>query len=613
MRNGQFIVLSLYEVHMASAALMIDGEVVAAAHEERFTRIKNDMGFPVEAASDCLHAAGVKPEEVDVVTVLNEYFPSTGIANILFKRMALYNRDDWLKENELFWRPKLVEGKNPGRSYFDVMGGWDRVPDTHHYDLTDLDMNAEEEVLQQDFNQRRRDAVKRLLGIPADRVRFVTHYICHHYHAYYSGPLRGDDVVICHAEGDGGKYNQAVSIQSPEGLKVIAGTNQFNLGRLYQWMTLHLGMQPYGHEYKVMGLAPYSNEYELERSRAVFDRYFETDRDELVTRFRERPADLFYTFRDQLAGHRFDGIAGGLQEVLEDHLSQWIEAVVDKTGRPRVAFGGGVAMNVKANMRLAGLDSVDTFFVPLSPADESNVFGAAYGATEQHFIATGRNPDDIPSLSHPYWCPSHDSNAVKKSLQTSDISGFEVEENANVDQVASLLESGAIVARCQGAGEFGQRSLGNRSILANPSIRGTVDKINHQIKNRDFWMPFAPTVMAEHADEYLVNPKQIPSPYMTLAFDTKPECREQIREALHPADKTCRPQILEHDMNPDYHDLLSAFRQKTGIGVLLNTSFNLHGEPIVDKTEDALHVFQESELDALWLDGALVTRKPINQ
>lgn len=613
MKNGQFVVLAIYEVHMASAAVMIDGEVIAATHEERFTRQKNDVGFPVQAATYCLETAGIRPEDVDVVAVLNEFFPSTGIANILFKRMAVYSREDWIAENELFWGPKLVEGKDPGRSYFDVMGGWDRVPDSHVYDFSGLDMEADEAVLRETFNQIRRSAVETLLGIPAAKVRFVPHHMCHHYHAYYSGPLRGDNTAIIHAEGDGGKYNQAVSLPGPDGLKVIAGTNQFNLGRLYQWMTLHLGMQPYGHEYKVMGLAPYASEYEQEKSRKIFERYFETDTEELVTRFAERPADLYYTFRNQLQGHRFDGIAGGLQSVVEDHLCRWVEAVVKKTGRTNIAYGGGVAMNVKANMRLAELDCLESFFVPLSPSDESNVFGAAYWVTEEHFLSTGRDPETIPPLSHAYWGPAHDPSAVRGALDRADLSAYHVHEGASTEQVAELLTDGAVIARCQGHGEFGQRALGNRSILANPTVRGTVDKINKQIKNRDFWMPFAPSVMAEYANDYIENPKKLQSPFMTIGFQTSTEGVGKMNEALHPADETCRPQILERSANSGYHALIDAFRERTGVAALLNTSFNLHGEPIVDKTEDALHVFENSELDGLWLDGALITREPTNQ
>ncbi|MGE4279598.1 MAG: carbamoyltransferase C-terminal domain-containing protein [Magnetospirillum sp.] len=609
MKNGAFVVLALYEVHMASAALMVDGCVVAATHEERFTRDKNEMGFPLQAARFCLQTAGVSPSEVDVVAILNDHFDQNGVANLLFKRMSRYSREDWLEENEKFWKPRLVEDREVGRGYFHLMGGWSRVADDHHYDLSGLDLDAPADVLAAAFNTMRREAVQRLLDIPAERVRFMPHYMCHHHHAYYSGPLRGPDVAIIHAEGDGGQYNQAVSRPTPQGLRIVAGTRLFNLGRLYQWMTLMLGMSPYGHEYKVMGLAPYANDKEQARSLRVFERYFKTDADRMVIEFGERPADMFYTFRDQLQAHRFDGIAGALQQVTEDRLAEWLVAVTARTGCRQLAYGGGVAMNVKANMRLAALPEVERLFVPLSPADESNVFGAAYRVTEEHFLASGRDPETIPAMPHAYWGPSYTAADARAALAGTDLSGFEVTENPETDHVAALLADGMVVGRCVGREEFGQRALGNRSILAHPGLPGTVDKINQQIKHRDFWMPFAPTIMAECASDYLDNPKGLAAPFMTIGFATTASGAQAIPQALHPADRTARPQILEQRANPAYHALLSAFRARTGVGALLNTSFNLHGEPIVSSPADALRVFRLTDLDALWIEGHLVRRK----
>lgn len=609
MKQGSFVVLALYEVHMASAALMIDGIVVAATHEERFTRHKNEMGFPVHAARYCLQAAGISPSEVDVVAILNHHFDQNGVANLLFKRMSRYSREDWLEENEKFWKPTLVEGRNVGRSYFHLMGGWSRVAADHHYDLSALDVDAAPDALAAAFNAMRSDAVRRLLDIPPERVRFLPHYMCHHHHAYYSGPLRGSGVAVIHAEGDGGEYNQAVSLPTPQGLRIVAGTRLFNLGRLYQWMTLMLGMSPYGHEYKVMGLAPYANDKEQARSLKVFERYFKTDAARMVIEFDQRPADMFYTFRDQLQTHRFDGIAGALQQVTEDRLAEWLAAVVANTGCRKLAYGGGVAMNVKANLRLAALPEVERLFVPLSPADESNVFGAAYWLTEEHFLATGRPPDTIPALPHAYWGPDYTMAEARAALAAMDLSGFEVSENPEIDHIAALLAEGCVVGRCLGREEFGQRALGNRSILAHPGLPGTVDKINHQIKHRDFWMPFAPTILAECAGDYLDNPNGLDAPFMTIGFATTASGAQALSQALHPADRSARPQILEQQANPAYHALLTAFRARTGIGALLNTSFNLHGEPIVSSPADALRVLRLTELDAVWIEGHLVRRK----
>jgi carbamoyltransferase len=174
--------------------------------------------------------------------------------------------------------------------------------------------------------------------------------------------------------------------------------------------------------------------------------------------------------------------------------------------------------------------------------------------------------------------------------------------------VAELLVSDGVVARCAGRMEFGARALGNRSILANPTDHRVVGLINRMIKNRDFWMPFAPTVLAERADDYLLNPKGLASPYMMLAMETRPAARDALTAALHPHDATARPQILEQAWNPEYHALIRAFEGRTGVGAVLNTSFNLHGEPIVCTAADAVDTFERSGLQHLAVGHWLISK-----
>lgn len=603
------VILSLYEVHNASAALMVDGVVVAASHEERFSRLKGDHGIPVRAARFCLEQGGVDPLEVDHVVMLNERFDANGIANILFKRAALYSIDDWVFENREYWKPKLVDGKNLG-SYFSLMGGWDRVPDNHYYDLKGFGMDGDPAAVSEAFNVLRRRAVEQHLGIPAGRVIFAPHHICHHYHAYYSGPFRGERTVVTHTEGDGGAYNCAVSIPTEQGLRIIGGSNQSNLGRLYQWTTLLLGMKPYHHEYKLMGLAPYASLPEVEKSYKVLSGLFRVDDDLMsVTHGQDKPPDLYWTFKNRLEGHRFDGIAGALQRVLEENLVEWMKMVIRKTGRTQVCFGGGVAMNVKANMLLAGIEGLENFYVPLSPADESNVMGAAYWLTEKHFLESGRDADSIPSLHSPYLGKEYGEDAVEAALSENSIAEkYRVFRGLPNSKLARGLAEGFVFSVSRGRSEFGQRALGNRSILAHPSTPGIVEKINGQIKYRDFWMPFCPSILAENADDYLENERGLVSDYMTIGFPVREDMRVRLRNVLHPGDGTARPQILRQSTNPQYFDLLRSFRDQTGLAVLLNTSFNLHGEPMVDSPQDAVSTFVRSNLDAVVVGDTVISR-----
>ena len=605
-----FIVLSLYEVHMASASVMVNGEIIAAAHEERFSRIKADHGFPLKSAQFCLNQAGIDPKDVDAVVMLNETFHLGGVSNILFKRAATYSVSDWIYENENYWKPKLLE-KRSINSYFEIMGGWDRVPD-HYYDLSALDMKASPQIVSNVFNLIRKEAVGKLLCIPKERVVFAPHYLCHHYHAYYSGTIRGDGVVILHLEGDGGKYNSAVSKPGQKGLEIIGGSNESDVGRLYQWITLLMGMKPYNHEYKVMGLAPYATENEVLKSLKVLDPIFRIDEESMSIVYNQRPSDLYFHFRDGFKGHRFDGIAGALQRMLEKRIVEWARMVLKKTCCRRVCYGGGVAMNVKANMLLAQLNEVEELYIPLSPSDESNVFGAGYWATEQHMIRNNINPDTIPPLKSPYLGSEYRREDIFDAIESQNgAKNVNIYERINKERISELLAQGMAVAVCQGRTEFGQRALGNRSILAHPAHPGMVNKINKQIKYRDFWMPFCPTILAEDQDTHLENPKNREVNYMTMALPVKKSSLKNLQNVVHPGDGTARPQILKREINQDYYNLIEKFKSRTGIGALLNTSFNLHGEPIVNTPSDALDTFLRSELDALWMADVLVSRQPL--
>ena len=189
-------------------------------------------------------------------------------------------------------------------------------------------------------------------------------------------------------------------------------------------------------------------------------------------------------------------------------------------------------------------------------------------------------------------------------------SRYKVSEHAAIEEkIAELLVSDGVVARCGGRMEFGARALGNRSILANPSDQRVVPLINRMIKNRDFWMPFAPTILAERASDYLDNPKRLPSPYMMLAMPTRAEAREALVAAVHPQDATARPQILERAWNPEYHAVISEFERRTGVGAVLNTSFNLHGEPVVCSAADAVDTFERSGLPHVAVGHWLISKK----
>jgi carbamoyltransferase len=259
-------------------------------------------------------------------------------------------------------------------------------------------------------------------------------------------------------------------------------------------------------------------------------------------------------------------------------------------------------MNVKANKVLAELPEVKDFFVAPSPGDESLSMGAA--------MYVSRGTDKLQPLRDAYLGSAPTEQEVESALsQFRAAERYQVLRQPTPDQVAELWIAGKVIARCAGRMEFGARALGNRSILCDPSHWDQVAIINEKIKGRDFWMPFTPSVLAERADDYFLNPKGLMAPFMTVCFESTPLARRQLKAAMHPYDFTVRPQVVEESVNPEYYALIKAFERRTGIGAILNTSLNLHGKPIARTAFDALHTFENSGLDGLLLPGVLLLKK----
>jgi carbamoyltransferase len=310
-------------------------------------------------------------------------------------------------------------------------------------------------------------------------------------------------------------------------------------------------------------------------------------------------------FRRLLEGKRFDWIAGGLQRFTESVLTQWVRNCVRETGIRRVVLGGGVFMNVKANKAIMELEEITDLFVYPSCGDETNAMGAAYCV-----YAEKAGHEGIKPLQEVYFGTRYSNDDVERALRTYRFqSPVRFARMPNIERsVAELLARGEVVARHCGREEFGARALGNRSILADPRNMNVVRTINEAIKSRDFWMPFAASILAERASDYVVNPKKVRSPYMILTFDTT-DRQAEIAAGTHPYDRTIRPQVVEQSWNPRYHALIKEFQSITGVGGVLNTSFNLHGYPIASSPVDSLDVFDRSGLKNLAIEDWLVQKQ----
>jgi carbamoyltransferase len=587
-------ILGIHDGHNASAAILIDGTPAALLSEERITYRKNEMGFPVHAIEECLRITGLKAADLDMVVFSSLSLP---LHYLRVKREFSFTIRDWLDEQEYYWKPLIFENRsNP--DYIRQLLNDPRFREAQAYTFEDVPEMLSPSENEKHLTRIRLRTIEKHLGLGADKVARFDHHTCHAHYAYFASPFREKPALIFTADGGGDGTNATLSVAEADKLREIARNNVTDLGRIYRYITLLLGMNIGEHEYKVMGLAPYASDYEIRKCDKVFRPLFHVP--DLMVEYLERPRDLFFHFRDSLADCRFDGIAGGVQQMVEEVGSQWFEAATSKLQISRVAFSGGLSMNVKLNKRIVELPGVDEFYCAASGGDESLALGACYVANDRAGLPPPRHIRDN------FLGPAPRREEILNAI--SNLKGVTVREGVTAKEVAALLAKGLIIGRLAGRMEFGARSLGNRSILAHPSADDVVEKINQKIKKRDFWMPFAPSILDTHVSRYLKNEKHLMSDHMTHTFDCTPEGRRALAAAIHPADKTARAQIVTRNLNPQYYELIECFSDLTGIGALLNTSFNLHGRPVVCFPHQAVHVFENSALDGMVIEDILVLR-----
>jgi carbamoyltransferase len=309
------------------------------------------------------------------------------------------------------------------------------------------------------------------------------------------------------------------------------------------------------------------------------------------------------TLFDTLICERFDNVAGGLQRYLEEIVIRWISVIANKLDVSNIALAGGVFANVKLNQKIRQLPCVKTLAITPSPGDESGAIGASIIGNACAGSLPRKRTNNI------YLGQASSESSIVDALKLASDNSLIIKPiESEAEEVSRLLDLGEVVGRAVGPMEFGQRALGNRSILANPSRPGVPEKINHYIKNRDFWMPFAPTIIHPYHEKLIYDDDKYTSAFMMIGQDVRASAIDSIRNAAHPRDFTARPQILRRADNVDYYDIIFAFFEKTGIPAVLNTSFNLHGEPIVANAVDAVDVFLRSSLKHLVIDGYSVEK-----
>ncbi len=572
-------ILSIHDGHNATACYLRDGDIISMVSEERFTNKKNQGGYPQCAIKWILDEHSLSMNDFDIIA-----FPHL-LAPFDYSRVYGGKFDTPKRAIFMFLNsfvPKSLIGSNKLVKPYIRLFSRDRVSKLKSYQKEG--------------------------GFSFDKVSQIEHHTAHGYAALYgSGFTKEHDKVLvftCDDSGDG--LSSKISVWGKnKGFTNIQETQTFHsIGDVYSRVTQYMGMKPGEHEYKIMGMAPYVyNEYSERAFRKFLDYIWFDETNGRMIKKKSYGYKLLMQLNRDFQGERFDNICAGLQRMFEHVIIKWIRYWAKKTGIRQAVFGGGSFMNVKANMLIADLDEFDRVFFCPSCGDESTAMGAAYFVAEQNGVA------DIMPLKSLYLGPSFDNNYIENALGRNR-DKLEWDKFPDIEKkTAELLADGKIVARFRGPSEWGARALGGRSILCRADNPKIIHRLNKAVKMRDFWMPFASSILSEDTNKYLYNTKNISGPFMVLTYRTKKPAREELLAGLHPFDLTCRAQFVYEDKNPYYHKLLTYFKELTGFSGLLNTSFNLHGYPIVGTPEQALDTLLKSNVDYLVLEDFLVKPK----
>lgn len=549
------------QMHDSSACIVRDGELLFAVAEERISRTKHDSGFPQQAIRACLEFAGVDAAKLDEVCF---GWPAPG---------AMFRHD-----------VKCYAARGMPMTYLNTL-------------------NSARQFLSMWHQENGAKRFAQIFGAPKARMRFVDHHLAHALSAYCYSEFDETAVVVMDGRGAweatsiwharSGRIEHVLTIPFPD-----------SVGLFYSAFTAYLGFQPNSDEWKVMGLAPYGKPgvdlrdfihlnampYRVEPRLLINNGAGPLT--EMTRRFgplRAAESDISERHKD---------IAYAVQDACEAAMMNVARLALQRTGCRNLCLAGGVALNSKANGKIAASGMVDGFFVQPAASDDGAALGAALAP---YMDRAGSLPNR--AMRHAYYGPAFDDTAIENALKT-----YKLRYSALGDPAATaaeLLSRGRILGWFQGRMEFGPRALGSRSILADPRDPEMNAKVNNAVKFREWWRPFAPSLKKEAAADYLESAAD--SPFMILTAQVRPEKRGVIPSVTH-VDGSARPQTVEREINPLYWRLLDEFGKRTGVPVIMNTSFNLRGEAIVHTPTDAIRTFYSSGMDALVIGKFLVEK-----
>lgn len=613
------VILGLNILHDATATLLIDGKIAASVAEERLSRVKYHCGFPYLAVAEVLRVAGLSGGDVSKVAL-------TFDSNL--DRMPRYYTDyvvdrsgkfDTANEKDLAFRRRMLTDQITRRFHRD---GWE---DGRRYAM-----------------KKYRRALARC-GITGATIEARNHHLCHAASAYYEGGQ--ETALIITGDGSGDGQSMGVFIGQGGKIRKIHGvSDRHSLGKFYSGITKYLGFKRNRHEGKITGLAAYGDPNRLRHElRQMVDiapdlRDFRTPIAEVASPTQIQLANVIHFLRGDYYGshysnlqldylkktfkhsfykgkvistppgvgentyHRED-IAAGAQGLVEEFVVEFVRSFIHDTGLEHILLAGGIFANVKVNQRVAEIDGVKSVFIHPNMGDGGTTAGGTYLAWADHLEEQGKlfEPQTIEDV---YYGPGYSESDIQKALLKFP---FSMRRSKNVEEdTAELVARKKVVGRFDGRMEYGPRALGNRSILADPTDQSINDWLNDRLQRTEF-MPFAPSVLYEAAPKLYKNYStgEYASYFMTITFDVEPEWIKKAPAVCH-VDGTARPQVVKESANPSYYKILKAYEKRTGLPLLVNTSFNMHEEPIVCTPEDALRSLERGCVDVLSIGPFLV-------
>lgn len=573
-------ILGLNAFHAdSSAAIFKDGIMIAATEEERFTRVKHWAGFPVQAIQFCLREAGITLNEVAYITI---------------------GRDPKAK----FWRKIGYVGKNPSL----IFGAFGRVKNSQEVSkLEDLFLEVDASIDTQ---------------LIQSKIRNIEHHRSHLASAFFASPF--EEAAVLSIDGSGDFTTTMIGVGKGTKIEVFDSVDfPVSIGLFYTSFTQFLGFPYYGDEYKVMGLAPYGEPKYVDKVKEII-RFLPNGLYTWDQRYFVPPTKAGFAYKDNVpeVGNLFSDyfveqfgkprekgeeltqyhkdLATSVQRVTEEIIFHLLRELRKRTGMKNVCVAGGVAQNSVANGKMAEETGFESVYIPSAGHDA----GISMGSALYHYHHNLDKPRN-PAIYSAYTGIRFTNEEIEQVLQANGVSYRRVEDEELFDIVTDKLIEPGVVGWFNGRAEFGPRALGGRSIIADPRNSKAKDLLNLKIKRRESFRPFAPSILKEYTSEYFTKYDEVP--FMEKVFPIRPEKHAEIPAVTH-VDGTGRLQTVDKTISPRYYGLIERFRQKTGVPILLNTSFN-ENEPIVNTPQEALDCFLRTQMDMLVLENCIVERK----